>query len=157
MNCKKLYALAFAILLASPAWGQGLERGDAMGRLLFKPEMIMQFSNKLDLSEQQQDILKSELKSTQSAIFDIKWQLNEENEKLKAILKSTPIDEAQMLEQSDRVMELEHQIKRTHLTLLARLKNMLTTEQIQMLRKLRGKGREMRGQEREMERTKRSH
>ena len=139
MNRKQLYALAFVILCASPVWGFAPERGDAIGRWLFKPEMIMKFSSQLDLSEQQQEVLKSELKSAQGSIFDIKWQLNEESEKLKTILKTKPIDEEEMLAQSDKVMELEHQIKRVHLTLLARLKNMLSDEQIQTLRDLRRK------------------
>jgi Spy/CpxP family protein refolding chaperone len=141
MNRKQFYALAFVILCASPVWGFAPERGDAIGRWLFKPEMIMKFSSQLDLSEQQQAILKAELKSAQSSIFDIKWQLNEENEKLKAILQFTPINEDEMLAQSDKVMEFERQIKRVHLTLLARLKNMLSDEQIQMLRDLRRKER----------------
>ena len=99
----------------------------------------MQYSNQLNLSEQQQEILKTELKNAQASIFDIKWQMRDESEKLKAILKTTPIDEAELLAQSDQVMQLERQIKRVHLTLLARLKNMLSEQQIQELRELRGK------------------
>ncbi len=101
----------------------------------------MQYSNQLNLSEQQQEILKTELKNAQASIFDIKWQMRDESEKLKAILKTTPIDEAELLAQSDQVMQLERQIKRVHLTLLARLKNMLSEQQIQELRELRSKQR----------------
>ncbi len=141
MNRKQFYALALAVLSVSPVWGFGPQRGDVLGRLLFKPEVIMQYSEKLDLNEQQRTLLKSELKNAQAAIFDIKWELNQETEKLKVILKNTPINEEQMLAQSNEVMKLEHQIKQIHLTLLARLKNMLSTEQIRMLRKLRQKQR----------------
>ena len=139
MNRKQICALAFIILCTSPVWGFEPERGNAIERWLFQPEMIMKFSSQLGLSEQQQDTLKTELKSAQASIFDIKWQMNEESEKLKAILKTKPIDEDEMLTQSDKVIELEHQVKRVHLTLLARLKNMLSDEQIQMLRDLRRK------------------
>lgn len=144
MNFKQLCALAFAILIASPVFGFGPSGPDPIARLLFKPELIMRFSNQLDLSEQQEEVLKTELKSAQASIFDLKWQLNEENTELKEILKTTPIDEGQMLAQSDKVMELEHQIKRVHLTLLARLKNMLSEEQIKTLRDLRRKERPQR-------------
>jgi len=139
MNCKQLYALAFTILITSPVFGFGPSGPDPIGRLLFKPELIMKFSDQLDLSDQQQDILKTELKKTQSSIFDLKWQLNEESKELRAILQVTPIDEDQLLAQSDKVMQLEQQIKRIHLTLLARLKNMLSEQQIQTLRELRPK------------------
>jgi Spy/CpxP family protein refolding chaperone len=141
MNRKQLYALAFVILSASPVWGVGPERPDPISRWLFKPEMIMRFSNQLNLSEQQQNVLKSEVKSAQGSIFDLKWQLNEESETLRTILKTTPIDEDQMLAQADKVMQLEQQIKRIHLTLLARLKNMLSDQQIETLAELRRKER----------------
>jgi len=134
---KHLYALAFAVLFANTAIAAGPERSDPLGRFLFKPEVIMKFSNRLELSEQQQDILKNELKNAQASIFDLKWKMNEESEALKSILKTTPINEDQLLAQSDVVMALELEIKRVHLILLARLKNMLSEEQIQILRELR--------------------
>jgi len=83
MNRKQLYALAFAILFASPVFGIGPARNDPIGRLLFQPELIMENSNLLNLSEEQQDILKTELKSAQASIFDLKWALNEESKALK--------------------------------------------------------------------------
>lgn len=141
MKHKYLYTLLFVIFFASPAFGFEPERNNPIGQMLFKPELIMRFSNRLDLSDQQQDILKAELKDAQAVIFDYKWQLNEESEKLKAILMTHPIDEEQLLAQSDKVIEIEHQIKRVHLTLLARLKNMLSVEQVKMLRELRRKDR----------------
>jgi len=142
MNRKQLYALAFAVLFVSPVFGIGPARPDPIGRFLFQPELIMEYSNQLNLSEQQQDLLKNELKNAQASIFDLKWQLNEESKNLKGILQVTPIDEDQMLAQSDKVMQLEQQIKRVHLTLLARLKNMLSERQIQRLSELRRKARE---------------
>jgi len=141
MNRKQLYALALIILFASPVFGVGPARPDPIRRLLFQPELIMEYNNQLDLSEQQQDLLKTELKNAQASIFDLKWQLNEESKILKDILQATPIDEDLMLAQSDKVMQLEQQIKRVHLTLLARLKNMLSAEQVQRLRELRRRAR----------------
>ncbi len=141
MNRKQFYALAFAVLFASPVFGVGSARPDLIGRLLFQPELIMEYRSKLDLTEQQQDVLKTELQNAQASIFDFKWQLNEESEKLKGILKTAPIDEDEMLAQSDKVMQLEQKIKRVHLTLLARLKNMLSEQQIQTLRNLRRENR----------------
>jgi len=137
MNRKQLFVLALAALIASPVFGFGPVRPDPIGRLLFQPELIMEYRSKLDLTEQQQDVLKTELQNAQAAIFDFKWQLNEESEKLKKILRTIPIDEDEMLAQSDRVMQLERKIKRVHLALLARLKNMLSEQQVQMLSELR--------------------
>jgi len=137
MSLKQLLVIAFSILLAGPSFGRGPDSTDPISRSLFKPELIMRFSTRLNLSDQQQELLRSELKNAQSAIFDLKWQMNEESTTLKAMLKDTPINEELMLEQADKVMSLEHQVKRINLSLLARLKNMLSDEQIAMLRELR--------------------
>ncbi len=137
MNHKQLCALALAVLFASPVFGIGPARPDLIGRLLFQPDLIMENRNKLNLTEQQENTLKSELQNTQAAIFDLKWQLNEESEEFRAILKTVPVDEDQALAQSGKVMQLEQKIKRVHLIMLVRLKNMLSEQQIQMLRELR--------------------
>jgi Spy/CpxP family protein refolding chaperone len=48
-----------------------------------------------------------------------------------------PIDEARVLEQADKVMGLEREIKKIHLSMLIRIKNSLTSEQVMQLRQLR--------------------
>jgi len=141
MNHKQLCALALAVLFASPVFGIGPARPDLIGRLLFQPDLIMESRNKLNLTEQQENTLKSELQNTQAVIFDLKWQLNEESEVFKAILQMVPVDEDQMLAQSDKVMQLEQKIKRAHLIMLVRLKNMLSEQQIKLLRELRRENR----------------
>ncbi len=139
MNLKSFCVLALAILCVGPAFGFGPPRSGPIERLLFQPELIMEYRNQLALSEQQEVILKRELQDAQASIFDLKWKLNEEGKKLKVLLQATPINEEQLVTQSDNVMQLERQIKHIHLTLLARLKNMLTPQQIQKLRELRRK------------------
>ena len=53
------------------------------------------------------------------------------------LLQQSLADEAKILEQADRVMALERDIKRTHLTLLVRLRNLLSPEQQAKLQRLR--------------------
>ena len=48
------------------------------------------------------------------------------------------VDEAKVLAEADKVMALEHDLKKAHLTLLIRLKNALTPTQQVRLRGLRG-------------------
>lgn len=53
------------------------------------------------------------------------------------LLQQSPADETKILEQADRIMALEREIKRAHLALLVRIKNTLTAEQIAKLEAIR--------------------
>jgi hypothetical protein len=53
---------------------------------------------------------------------------------LKRLLQGTSIDEGRLLAQVDQVLSIERDIKRTQLTLMARIKNQLTEQQQSDLR-----------------------
>jgi Spy/CpxP family protein refolding chaperone len=53
------------------------------------------------------------------------------------LLQQSPADETKILEQADKIMALEREIKRSHLALLVRIKNALTAEQIAKLEAMR--------------------
>ena len=120
--------------------------GDRVGRELFPPEMIMGHADELGLKDAQRAILRAEVVKLQTKVIDMQFQLGDEAEKLASMLKASPIDEARALEQSDKVMSLEREIKRTHLGALIRIKNMLTAEQVLKLQAMR-RPRGMPGQE----------
>jgi Spy/CpxP family protein refolding chaperone len=65
--------------------------------------------------------------------------LQDEAEKLVAIVKQPRIDEQQLLAQLDRVLSAEREVKRAQVTLMARIKNKLSPEQQQKLEELRTK------------------
>ena len=102
---------------------------DPFARYLYPPELIMSHSQDLGLQERQRETIKSEVQKAQSKFFDLQWQAKEETDKMVKLLQQSPADEARILEQADRIMSLEREIKRTHLTLLVHLRNMLTPEQ----------------------------
>ena len=120
--------------------------GDRIGRELFPPEMIMGHAEELGLKDAQRAALRAEVVKLQTKVIDMQFQLGDEAERLASLLKATPIDEARALEQSDKVMSLEREIKRLHLGTLIRIKNMLTAEQVLKLQSLR-RPRGMPGQE----------
>jgi Spy/CpxP family protein refolding chaperone len=60
-----------------------------------------------------------------------------EGERLQRLLQGTTIDESKLLEQVDRVLTAEREIKHTQLTLMARIKNQLTEQQQTQLKQLR--------------------
>ena len=110
---------------------------DPIGRQLFPPEMVMGHQDELGLQEKQRAAIRSEVHKVQSRFVDLQWQLSEETEKMATLLRSTPIDEAKVLEQADRVMAQEREVKKMQLSLLVRIKNLLTPEQIAKLQEIR--------------------
>jgi Spy/CpxP family protein refolding chaperone len=124
-------------LFAVAAYGQTPPDDDPIGRQLFPPELIMSQSQKLHLDDKQRAMIKSEVQRAQSKFFDLQWEAKEAGDAMGQMLQQTPIDEARVLEQADKVMSLEREIKKIHLSLLIRIKNGLTREQIAELMQMR--------------------
>ena len=131
--------VAAMLLLSVVALAQQAPEEDPIARYLYPPDVIMAHSQDLGLQEKQRIAIKNEVQKAQSTFFDLQWQAREETEKMIRLLQQSPVDEAKVLDQADRVMALERQVKRTHLSLLVRLRNLMTPEQLSRLRSLREK------------------
>jgi len=129
-------SLLLPILVAAATYAQQ-PASDPLGENLFPPELIMRHQQSLNLSEEQQAYFKNELREAQKRFVDLQWKLEDETEKLIALVKQTQVDEAQTLAQLDRLLNAEREIKRAQIALLARLKNKLTPEQQAKLMELR--------------------
>ena len=110
---------------------------DPIGRYLVPPDLIMAHSQELNLQEKQRAAIKAEVQKAQSKFIDAQWDMKEETEKMVRLLQQTPADEARILEQADKVMALEREIKKTQLALLIRIRNVLTAEQMAKLEAIR--------------------
>ena len=130
----------FALLLfiALPLLAQQ-PQDDPLARYLVPPDLIMAHSQELNLADKQRAVIKSEVQKAQSKFIDMQWDMKEETEKMVRLLQQTPADEARILEQADKVMALEREIKKTQLSLLIRIRNVLTAEQMAKLEELRRK------------------
>ena len=73
----------------------------------------------------------------QKKFVDFQFELQGETEKMLPLLDERPVDESRVLAQADRILGLEKEIKKTHLTLLVRVKNLLTREQQAKLSEIR--------------------
>lgn len=110
---------------------------DPIGRNLAPPDLVMSHSEELGLSDKQRAAIKNEIQKMQAKFIDAQWDLQDNTSKMARLLQQQPIDEARVLEQADKVMGLEREIKRAQLTLLIRIKNTLTPDQIAKLEVLR--------------------
>jgi hypothetical protein len=76
------------------------------------------------------------MREAQGKFVDLQFKMSGEGERLQRLMQGTSIDEARLLEQVDRVLTVERDIKHTQLTLMARIKNQLTEQQQMELRQL---------------------
>lgn len=125
------------LFVAVPICAQQPPQDDPMARHLFPPDLIMAHQDDLGLSDKQRAAIKAEVLKAQSRFLEWQWEMSEETQKMVGLLRATPVDEQKVLDQADRVMNIERNVKRTHLSLLVRLKNVLTAEQIARLEQIR--------------------
>jgi Spy/CpxP family protein refolding chaperone len=137
---KRAFAFAVFLVAISANAQQPPSDDDPIGRQLFPPDLIMAQSQKLGLDEKQRATVKTEVQKAQAKFFDLQWEAREASEAMAKMLQQTPIDETRVLAQADKVMGLERDIKKIHLSLLIRIKNALTPEQIAQLTQLRRTG-----------------
>ena len=129
--------LSVAISAGRAAHNDGLtlQQGpDPLAESFFPPELILQHQLEIGLNEEQKVFFKSEGRKAQSRFTELQWTLQDEMEKLQALVKSPRVDEAQTLAQLDKILDVERNIKRTQIGLMVRLKNKLTPEQQAQLR-----------------------
>ena len=113
---------------------------DVIARHFFPPEMIMAHQRDIGLGEEQREAIKSAVDEAHATVHDLKWDLQPETQALADLVAAEAIDEAAVLAQAERVMDMEKQIKLIHMSLVIRIKNLLTAEQRQALRELRSGG-----------------
>ncbi|HXT16266.1 MAG TPA: hypothetical protein VN706_11590 [Gemmatimonadaceae bacterium] len=110
---------------------------DPFGKFLFAPDFVMSHQQAINLSEAQQKTIKDAVVYAQVALATAQMKTAGEVEKLQSMMQPTTVDEARVLDQVDRVLALERDIKRAQLSLMIRVKNTLTAQQQDALANLR--------------------
>jgi len=139
--------LALGAPLSAQMHGDGLGgrfggRGGGMGppRFLehvYPPQLVMRHQEDIGLTAEQRSAISNAMAETQKALVELQWQNEAEVAKLDKLLEPAVIDDKAAASQTDRVMEIEGKMKKTHLALLVRIKNILTAPQQARLRELR--------------------
>lgn len=126
--------LVLLLLILTPAL---YAQEDPFAEAFFPPELIMQNQQVLGLTAEQKSLLRSEVQKAQTRFTDLQWQMQDEMQRLTALARETPPSEEKILPQLDKVLNLEREIKRTHITLVVRMKRALTPEQQRQVAELR--------------------
>jgi Spy/CpxP family protein refolding chaperone len=136
MTRRLLLTLALMLAAASSSAAQGAPEPD-FSRHVFAPELVMKHQQKIGLRSEQRTAITEAIQQVQSRIVEQQWRMQEEAQKLGELLQATPSNVSAVLAQVDRVLGIEREVKRAHMTLLVRIKNTLTREQQAMLKGLR--------------------
>jgi Spy/CpxP family protein refolding chaperone len=99
----------------------------------------MQHQSEIGLQDSQRAALTSAVQQAQGKFMDLQWKLSAEGEKMGRLLQGTQVDEAQVLEEVDRILALEREIKRGQISLMVRIKNTLTPAQQAKLAEIRNR------------------
>jgi Spy/CpxP family protein refolding chaperone len=147
MKLKACVLCAFLLLTASTLYGQQMSpdqrppANDPLGENFFPPELVMQHQQAIGLSDEQKNFFKAEFRKAQTRFTELQWQLQDELEKLVAVVKQDSVDESQALAQLDKVLGAEREIKRQQFALVILIKNKLTPEQRARLMEIKNKSR----------------
>jgi Spy/CpxP family protein refolding chaperone len=124
---------------AERAAAQAAPRQDAdpFATVLFPPELIMQHARAIRLSDEQRGTITRQIEQLQSRVVKMQWQLTEQMQALRETLARPRVDQDRAIDQLNRVLGSETDIKKAHLEMLIRIKNVLRPEQQTELAKLR--------------------
>ena len=140
--------LAFAFVIGTTSLAaQGQPPGqrspsggpDDWGRNFFAPELVMQHQSEIGLQDTQRAALTSAIQQAQAKFMDVQWKLSAEGEKMSRLLQGAQVDETQVLEEVDRILALEREVKKTQISLMVRIKNTLTPAQQSKLSEIRNR------------------
>ena len=134
MTHSRRYAILL-LLIAAPLAAQ--EPEPEFAKYLFPPELVMQHQQALRLTPEQRTSITQGIRDLQLKVVDLQWKMQDEAQKLTELVEGARVDEAQTLAQVDRVLGIEREIKRAHMALLVRIKNLLEPRQQDTLHVLR--------------------
>jgi Spy/CpxP family protein refolding chaperone len=132
------FTLLLAVVLPAAATAETPPPADdPIARYVVPPELVMRHSEAIGLTADQRDTIKTAVKEAQSGFIDPQWQMQTEAGRMVDLLQQRPLDEAAVLGQLDRILDLERRIKKLQFSLLVRIKNTLSVSQLEKLEKLR--------------------
>src|SRR5712692_6355326 len=102
---------------------------DPLGDVMFPPELIMEHTRELHLTDEQKTFMRTEINRATTRFNELQWQVQDLMEALHATMKENTVNEQQALAQLDKVLDAEREIKRLHFGLNIAIKNKLTAEQ----------------------------
>ena len=136
--CKlPLFAVSLLLLAGLATAQQTGPEQDPFNGKLFPPNVILEHQEALALSDQQLADIRAAVVDVQSNIAGHQWDLREAYQRVMSELDQSPIDEEQVLANIEQALAAENKVKKMQVTMLIRLRNLLTDEQFEYLHTMR--------------------
>jgi len=136
---KVIFIILSALVTEATLFAQQNITDDPLAKAFFPPELVMQNQQAINLTEAQRNSLIKEIQNAQTEFMSLQWDLQKETEKLKFLVEKEKPVEAEVTEQLGQLLAIENKIKKRQISLLVRIKNLLTSEQQVKLRQLGSK------------------
>lgn len=102
---------------------------DIFKETLFSADLVMSSRDLISLTDQQAEKVKKIHSENTAEFRTLNWELENANNKLKALLSAQRVNQAEADKQMDVVLTLENQLKKKQLKTLVGIKNELTENQ----------------------------
>jgi Spy/CpxP family protein refolding chaperone len=131
-----LALLAAGSLLAGTAVAQE-KKDDKLEKAFFDPQLVLQRARDIGLTPQQRQQIMEAVKKIQTELVPIQLDMAEPAVELLELVDQPQVDEAAAISRADKVLKIENEVKKLQMSLLIRIKNVLTKEQQAKLRAIR--------------------
>ncbi len=132
-----LLVLTICLLTPGILSAQSQAEEDPFASLLFTPEEIMEHRRAIDLNDEQRDGITRLIQDLQGRLVGLQWRLLDETESVKEALEGPRVDLDRVMDRFGKALDTEMEIKRVHIELYIRIKNILTPTQQEELLRLR--------------------
>ncbi len=102
----------------------------------FPPELVLLAQDRIALTPEQLEAVRVRLEKTQQRSDELRVRLERETAALAALTKQERVDEAPLLAQLDKVLDVEREVKHLNVGAGVAIKNLLTPEQQARLREM---------------------
>ena len=134
---KRNFTLVAVVWVCVSAFGQQSKPHDPIVENSFSPELLMHHQDLIMLTEEQRDSVRTQVEKAQARFEELQPQLRKQLDVLSGLLKQDRVEDEKALEQLDKILRLEREMRRAQLGLAVALKNKLTPEQQAKLRDLK--------------------
>ncbi len=138
---KGILIVLFACLAFTTTMAAG-PRADMFKGKLFPPNVILEHRADLNLTREQFTAIKAAVVEVQANIAEFEWDMQEAHQSIMAELDQSPVDEKRVLKHVSDVLAAENQVKKQQMTMLIRLRNLLTPDQVAYLESFAGQSRD---------------
>ena len=125
------------VIVCSLAQAQGGD-GDVFKGKLFPPNIVLEYQDELGLTKEQFAAIRAAVVEVQSNVAEHEWDLRMAYQEVMSELDNSPVESARVLELIDQVLMAENKVKKLQVAMLVELRNLLTDEQMDILRAANG-------------------